>query len=71
MKPTDLSADAYATVRALQWFGKWKRTLVKPNVQRELRSCGLVTIEPFHLEITEAGMSVPRIPRPNEEVTWL
>lgn len=64
MKPTSLSSDAYCTVRALQHAEKWKIAFVKPDVQRELTSLGLATVEDDCLVITPTGMTVPRMLEP-------
>jgi hypothetical protein len=64
MKPISLSSDAYCTVRALQYAEKWKIAFVKPEVQRELTSLGLATVEDDCLVITTIGMTVPRILEP-------
>jgi len=64
MKPISLSTDAYSTVRALQFAGKWKLKFIKPLVQRELTSLGLATVEDQWLLITATGMKVPRMFEP-------
>jgi hypothetical protein len=64
MKPINLSTDAYSTVRALQFAGKWKRTLVKSVVQRELTSLGFAIVDDQWLVITDRGSAVPRLLQP-------
>jgi hypothetical protein len=61
MKPISLTTDAYSTIRALQYAGKWKLKFVRPAVQRELASLGLATVDDEWLVVTAHGMSVPRI----------
>jgi hypothetical protein len=64
MRPISLSTDAYSTVRALRYAGRWKLKFIVPVVQRELTSLGLASVDDDWLVITAAGMAVPRIHEP-------